>query len=67
MYCYGLRFMIDNVHYFSGDIKMATDEKKEPVYKDLQAEDPDVVPTEIESMCMNCGENVSFLSFSTDI
>ena len=36
MYCYGLRFMIDNVHYISGDIKMATDEKKEPVYKDLQ-------------------------------
>ena len=38
--------------------KMAEDKKKEPVFKDLQAEDPDAMPTEIESMCMNCGENV---------
>ena len=37
---------------------MAEDKKKEPVFKDLQAEDPDAMPTEIESMCMNCGENV---------
>ena len=37
---------------------MAEDKKKEPVFKDLQAEDPDAMPQEIESMCMNCGENV---------
>jgi len=30
---------------------------KEPIFKELQAEDPDVAPTEVESMCVNCGEN----------
>ena len=44
--------------------KMATNEKKEPVFKDLHAEDPDVAPTEIESMCMNCGENVRYIFLS---
>ena len=34
---------------------------KEPVFKELQAEDPDVAPTEVESMCVNCGENVSVI------
>ena len=37
------------------------DPKKEPVFKELQAEDPDVAPTEVESMCVNCGENVSLI------
>ena len=32
---------------------------KEPIFKELQAEDSDVAPTEVESMCGNCGENVS--------
>jgi hypothetical protein len=36
---------------------------KEPIFKELQAEDPDVAPTEVESMCVNCGENVSHLSY----
>ena len=35
---------------------------KEPIFKELQAEDPDVAPTEVESMCVNCGENVSHLT-----
>lgn len=43
---------------------MASDEEsglKEPLFKDLDAEDPDLSgPTELESMCMSCGENVSF-------
>ena len=30
---------------------------KEPIFKDLQAEDPDIVPTEVESLCVNCEEN----------
>ena len=34
---------------------------KEPIFKELQAEDPDVAPTEVESMCVNCGENVSVI------
>ena len=38
----------------------AGDDKKEPVFKELRADEPDIVPTEIESMCVNCGENVSF-------
>ncbi len=33
--------------------------KAEPVFKDLQAEDTSSAPTEIESMCVNCGQNVS--------
>ena len=32
---------------------------KEPIFKELQADDLDVAPTEVESMCVNCGENVS--------
>ena len=32
---------------------------KEPVFKELQAEDPELAPAEVESMCVNCGENVS--------
>ena len=42
---------------------MASDEEsalKEPLFKDLDAEDPETAPTEVESMCMSCGENVSF-------
>lgn len=29
------------------------------VFKDVNAEDEDAQPTEIESLCMNCYENVS--------
>jgi len=42
------------------DAKMASDEEsalKEPLFKDLDAEDPETAPTEVESMCMSCGEN----------
>ena len=47
---------------FSRHFKMTEEERiplKEPIFKELQAEDPDVAPTEVESMCPNCGENVS--------
>ena len=37
---------------------MAT-ERKEHVFKDLAAEDPEQRPMEIESFCVGCGENVS--------
>lgn len=33
--------------------------KPEPIYLKLSADDPDLGTTEIESMCMNCYENVS--------
>ena len=38
-----------------------TDENSssEPVFKPLSAEDDSERPTEIESLCMECGENVS--------
>jgi hypothetical protein len=29
-----------------------------PVFRDLTADDPEPETTEIESLCMNCGENV---------
>ena len=42
---------------------MASDDEsglKEPLFKDLDAEDlAETGPTELESMCMACGENVS--------
>lgn len=37
-------------------------ERKEHVFKELAAEDPEQQPMEIESYCVNCGENVSFKS-----
>jgi hypothetical protein len=33
-------------------------ERKDHVFKDLAAEDPDQQPMEIESYCVGCGENV---------
>ena len=33
---------------------------KKPIFRDLNAEDPDPETTVIESLCMNCGENVRF-------
>ena len=33
-------------------------EKKEHVFKELSAGDSDQMPMEIESYCVNCGENV---------
>lgn len=33
--------------------------KAEPIYLNLSADDPDLGTTEIESMCMNCHDNVS--------
>jgi hypothetical protein len=30
-----------------------------PIFRDLTADDPEPETTEIESLCMNCGENVS--------
>jgi len=29
-----------------------------PIFRDLIADDPEHETTEIESLCMNCGENV---------
>jgi hypothetical protein len=29
-----------------------------PIFRDLTADDPELDTTEIESLCMNCGENV---------
>lgn len=36
---------------------MAT--KPDKIYLNLSADDPDLGTTEIESMCMNCHDNVS--------
>ncbi|XP_066993713.2 zinc finger protein ZPR1 [Anabrus simplex] len=33
------------------------EDKKQPLFRDLNADDPDPETTEIESLCMNCGEN----------
>jgi hypothetical protein len=30
-----------------------------PIFRNLTADDPEPETTEIESLCMNCGENVS--------
>ena len=43
----------------SGSGDKREDDKLEPVFKDLKADDASVAPTEIESLCVNCGQNVS--------
>lgn len=44
---------------------MAT--QAEPMYINLSADDPDLGTTEIESLCMNCLENVSvYRKYSTN-
>lgn len=35
-----------------------SDAPKKPIFQDLNAEDPDTEATIIESLCMNCCENV---------
>ena len=37
-------------------------ENQNVVFKDLNADDDDQVPMEIESYCVNCGDNVSILN-----
>ena len=37
------------------------------IFKDLNADDEDQAPMEIESYCMNCGENVSISFFLNNI
>lgn len=37
-----------------------TETSKKPLFRDIDADDPDPETTEIESLCLNCGENVSF-------
>ena len=34
-----------------------------PLFRNLTADDPDPETTEIESLCMNCGENVGLSTF----
>ena len=36
-------------------------DKKEPLFKNLTADEPEQESTIIESLCMNCGKNVSFI------
>lgn len=36
-------------------------DKPKPLFKNLNADDPDPETTEIESLCLNCGENVSIM------
>lgn len=33
-------------------------EDRKPIFRDLDADDPDPEATEIESLCMNCHSNV---------
>ena len=39
----------------------------EPVFKPLSAEDDSERPTEIESLCMECGENVGEILGKIDL
>jgi hypothetical protein len=36
-------------------------EEAKPLFRGLTADDEDLETTQIESLCMNCGENVSFI------
>lgn len=35
------------------------DNSSKPIFRNLAADDPDPETTEIDSLCLNCGENVS--------
>lgn len=41
--------------------------KNTPIFRDLQADDPEPETTVIESLCMNCGDNVSLSPFRQSI
>jgi hypothetical protein len=41
--------------------KIETEEKKEPIFQDLEAEQDSGLMT-VESLCMNCNENVSCIN-----
>jgi len=40
---------------------MEEESAKKPIFRDLQADDPDPETTEITSLCFNCGEDVILL------
>lgn len=37
--------------------------ENKPLFRNLDANDPDPETTEIESLCMNCGENVRYILY----
>lgn len=40
------------------DQKQNIEEKTKPIFRNLTADDPEPETTEIESLCMNCEQNV---------
>lgn len=38
-------------------------EKTKPIFRNLTADDPEPETTEIESLCLNCGQNVWYHQF----
>ena len=50
------------VHFFADCLIRMVAERKEHVFKELSAGDSDQQPMEIESYCVNCGENVRQLN-----
>ncbi len=43
----------------AGEEKMAGTASSKPLFRDLDPEDDEIEVTELESLCMNCHENVS--------
>ena len=39
--------------------KQGVTDKTKPIFRELNADDPEPEATVIESLCMNCGKNVS--------
>jgi len=35
--------------------------QNQPLFRDINADDPDPETTEIESLCISCGENVRYV------
>lgn len=48
---------------------MSSETEHKPIFRDLQADDPDPETTEISSLCFNCGEEVSvqLIQITSDI
>lgn len=46
------------------DQKQNIEEKTKPIFRNLTADDPEPETTEIESLCMNCEQNVWYCEYT---
>ena len=55
-----------NLDYISYLFIMNSEGINKPIFRDLQADDPDPETTEISSLCFNCGQDVHLFTLPSD-